>query len=383
MLLLTALPCLAASDDDSATPETKSHPRVVRVNCTQGARLAHALKKRGEELIILFSGVCHEELAIRRDRVTLEGRGANPAIEGTLLIEGASEVVLRNFTVRKSPDCGVCIYRGAAATLENMVIEDTARVGVEIVAADADLRDLLTQRTGGDGIIMQGARINFFGNITCTDNDVNGIAAFQGVTILSRGATVRAERNMVGMAYQLASAVTFLQGKLIANDNTLAGIVVAAEGTVGHAFMDIEIRNNGVYGLWVDELASFQAFAGFDSINLFAENGKAAIFVANGSLVRLGVGTEVVNNLGVGIQVDDGRVVIEKSTISGNLNGDVTLSFGSRATFGPGNLIATPIQCDDTVLVRGDLTCGAPLAQPSEASAQANAELRALLARIR
>ena len=66
----------------------------------------------------------------------------------------------------------------------------------------------------------------------------------------------------------------------------------------------------------------------------------------------------VQSNGGIGVNVEDGSLSFgsDNITIAGNDDGDLNLTFGAHASVWGVPDIGS-ISCDDTVLIRGDLTC--------------------------
>ena len=80
------------------------------------------------------------------------------------------------------------------------------------------------------------------------------------------------------------------------------------------------------------------------------------VVIRDSSIIAIDNNLTVTNNGDVGVSVDDSRVRISNSTITGNLGpADLSASFGSRLILN-GNTINT-IACDATVLSSGDTVC--------------------------
>ncbi len=67
-------------------------PAIVKVDCTKNKSINEALKQNlnAQSLIIEIEGMCHENVIVTRDRVTL--RGINPAVDGIQAESNATEI---------------------------------------------------------------------------------------------------------------------------------------------------------------------------------------------------------------------------------------------------------------------------------------------------
>ncbi|HEX6183772.1 MAG TPA: hypothetical protein VFZ44_07670 [Pyrinomonadaceae bacterium] len=145
-LLLFALLLLQSAP---ATPAAAQAPAAVeKVNCHKGESVNKALSKQPDAtaLVIEISGVCHENVVVTRDRVTL--RGADPDDDGiqavanveqhdtALWVRGAQFVTVENLKLSGG-------FAGLTATdtnlpflrLLNCRVEDNLQFGIQLEVA--------------------------------------------------------------------------------------------------------------------------------------------------------------------------------------------------------------------------------------------------------
>jgi len=138
----------ASADAPSARRAEPAKSGAVRVDCDRGKKIAEALEKPADELVIEITGTCREDLVIRRDRVSLVGAGADPALVGSLFLDGASGILLEGFTIRDSETSGVHAH-GAHFVARNVVAEDNARAGFNVLnGSTAILEEVTSVRNG-------------------------------------------------------------------------------------------------------------------------------------------------------------------------------------------------------------------------------------------
>ncbi len=371
-----------------ATPATLSEDgdtdhvsiRRLRVNCDKGHSLQRALDRRAERLVVEFKGTCSEEVIIDRDHTTL--RGANPSalIVGSVTITGASNVVLENFSVRDAPNAGVFVLLNSGAKLDGLTIENSAIRGILLEGSAALIGNTTVVGGSSVGILIRTSRVEFFGSVHVSECGVAGISSTDGSVVLANPADLTVDNNFLGYVTQLSSETTIANGSLIANNNNLAGILIASHGMFVHGTAVIEANDNQVFGIWVDELSAWSPFVGFGAQVSANNNGADGVKVERTATMQFTNATTVENNAGKGITVDNATLVLGGTTVSGNGGGDIELTYGSHADFN-GNTLATPLICDGTVMVRGDESCPAPRPATKERSSQLEKDGRLALAR--
>lgn len=378
-LLLAAVPALA--DPPVRTRE---------VDCGAGSRLGDALSTRGESLTVRFRGTCTERITISRDDVTLEGADTSATIVGQVLVDGASRVVLANFTVRDTPGTdpfeslgdGVIVRASHKVTLRGITTRNNGRRGISIEEASADIVDSKCEGAGGTGIQALGSFINFFGTTSVTGAVGPGILIGSSThAFLKRHARLSATGNAVGFVVQGNGTVTVAnESFLIVDDNLFLGILVTSQGDILHGTADIQVNGNGGYGVLVSEFANWTPFAGFPATVRISGNA-AGMRLERGGFAELTPGTFITGNPGPGLEVDDSRLVIGETVVRDNAGGDLFFAARASVISNGGNDLGSPPVCDDTVLLRGDLTC-APVA-PAAASKALPATPPARLEEIR
>lgn len=359
----------------------------VRVNCNHGGTIAGVLANHNApNLEIVVTGLCKEKLVrIGRDAVTIRGAiGGGAVLEGTFVVDGASNVTIKDLSVRKGEDSCIIIRHNAGAVVRNTTLEDCGNRGILLEGSAATIVDTTIRRVGTVGILNRNSRVELDRNIHVSEAGVACISATDGAVIYlnpdNHPATVLLERSLLGLVSQLSSEITLAEGTVIARNNQLAGILAASQGVVVHGTAVIESKDNDTYGLYLDELSSWSPFVGFGATVTITGNGSHGIFVERGSALELTNATVIANNGGKGIKVDNGILRINGTTVNeGNATGDVALTFGTRAELGTGNAMGS-LTCDDTVMLRGGGAC-APLAP--EAAQRSTDEIRALIAKAR
>ena len=333
--------------------------RLVRINCDRGQTLTRGLQHVAKELLIQFRGTCEEDVLIERDDVTLRGVGEAPTIVGTLTARQAIRITLDGFTVRDSPGSGIEIFEGAAANLSNLRVERTGNRGINIRNSVADLRDIEVDRAGNVALVIRASKTILTGRIVTT-NSLFGVSVTEGSSAFLRGGSIEANFNDIGLTVQIASEMAVIQGSTIqANENLNTGIFIAASANISFEESSVESMDNGFLGLWVNTHGAFSGFSGTSSPIHFRGNGLAGALIEILSAAEFGPDTVISDNLFGGILASDSAVVLTDATVRDNAAVDISLRFGAKMTFEGESLdIGLPIDCDDTVLVRGSLGCG-------------------------
>lgn len=208
----------ADSDSDSDSDSGAGAPpvRVVRVDCDRGDSIVRALRAKADELVIEISGVCTEDVEIRRDRVTL--RGSDPAVDG-----------IRAATAGEILGGAVFVREGRKIRLERLSLFGGDGSGLRVenarreVAAD-DCR-LVDGRFGvtaiGSTVTLSGAEIR--------GNSAGGLAVSSTGQISCAGCTI-VDNPDASAGIALFAA---LGSVLIVTDSTVAGSALAITGSDG------------------------------------------------------------------------------------------------------------------------------------------------------
>lgn len=333
--------------------------RTVQVDCAAGGTLAKALALPAHRLVIEISGACFGDVVIDRDRVTLQGVGADAALVGDpaapgpgLLVSGASEVNVTTLTIRGGDVFGIAVRRNGEVRLDRVRVVDTPLIGL-----------LVDQ--GSSAVMIDSALL---------DLPLFGAAVFGASGLTVQGTNEFSGNGEVGLLLSDGGNVhTQGVGLVIANDNGIAGIALQA-GATG-LFASVQARRNGFAGVQ----AAFAANCSSIGTNDFSENGAFGAFVTDGS--HLQASGDYRDNGTAGIFATEGAVVNIATDIPSRIDGSpvdvilegaigsfitadidaIDLSFGARAVFGPDVTVDT-LTCDGTVLTQGAISCPAPVA---------------------
>ncbi len=341
----------------------------VSVDCARGERLGPALERRGvQPLKVSFRGTCTERVVIDRDDVVLRGADATATLVGSVRVDGASRVRLESFLVRDTPGPdpfssegdGVQVLASQKVTIDGVRTQNTGRRGVSIEDSSADLVDVSILGAGGAGFQGQGSSVNLFGTIEIAGSVGPGLfVASMAHVFLRRHASLVATGNAIGVAVQGNGTLTFSnETQVAANENLALGILVTSQGDLLYGSTAIEMERNGGPGLVVSEHGNWTPFQGFPASIRVADNAGPGIVLERGGFLELADGaTEVTGNSGLGISVDDSRAVLANVLASGNGAGDVSLAARASVICQAGVNLATPPTCDDSVQLRGSVSC--------------------------
>lgn len=365
---LTVL-CLACTLSPSAQAK-----RLI--DCSRGASLANALAHADDDKTIVFTGTCTGPITVNDDGITLQGQGA-AIIDGqqqnAVTIRGVQNVKLIGLEVRNGL-MGILLDAQAHATLDNVATRDNAVSGLDVESAS--------------GVTLRGQFIS-------EDNRVFGINVNAGSSLTLSRVQVVVQRNVLGLQLgtgasaflndafsSITAANNFSTGLTVVSGSQLVsfGGVIKAHGNGRNgvsvnskAGLDLDAASllesfdNGGHGVQLAESSVMTLFntTGFSGVpgNTTLKthgnggNGVAVLLGSNLTLVNQVV-LESQNNGNAGIQADNGSAVtLLNANVTGN-NVDVALGFGARADIRR-STIGT-INCDSSVLSRGDVICPAP-----------------------
>lgn len=398
LLALTAASGRLAAAGPGDSEQSQSDPygwlhapwaiRTFNVRCDLGQSLRYVLILRarpGDRVRI--HGTCNERIVITQDRLTLEGvedgaiDGAGlepgaPEFNPLVTIDGAQGVVLENLAIRNSTAEGLIARNNASLTLREVTATANAGLGMLFDSARATIEDSTVSGNGSGLDSVNNSTLLFAGEIDLTQNGALGLGASNGTAVELRGAQVDVSNNAgVGAVIEGAKFGIFNFGisqgsSLTANDNGLFGIVVTAGATVdiiapppfyNSGINVISASGNGVTGMYVTGQSIVES--PFGAATFTIENNPIGLQVdTNASMLVVG-GMQISGNANTGLMADGAGVLtivspeadpsLNPSSILGN-GTDVSLSFGTRATFGAA---VGSIVCDPTALARGSATC--------------------------
>lgn len=362
--------------------------RTFNVRCDLGQSLRYVLILRaraGDRVRV--HGSCNERIAITQDRLTLEGVDGG-AIDGTGLddgppefnplvaIDGAQGVVLQNLTIRNSAAEGLIARNNASITLRNVTATANAGLGMLVDSARANIDNSTVSGNGSGLDSVNNSTLLFTGAIDLSQNGALGLGASNGTAVELRGAQVDASGNggfgavIEGAKFGIFNFGISQGSSLTADDNGLFGIVVTAGAAIdiiapppfyNSGVNVVSASGNGVTGMFVTGQSIIESPFGAATFRI--ENNPIGLQIDSNSSALIVGGMQISGNADTGLLADGAGVVtivspeadpsLNPSAITGN-GTDVSLSFGSRATFGAA---VGSIVCDPTSLARGSATC--------------------------
>ncbi|MFN7964004.1 MAG: hypothetical protein U0002_22265 [Thermoanaerobaculia bacterium] len=353
--------------------------RLVRLNCDRGDSITRALARTRDipEVEIQFRGTCRERVVITRDSLTLRGQNESAVLVGLIDVIRSSRVTLSGFIIRHGDGSprdagqgGVAATDGTDITLDNLRLEgiNNAR-GILLASSTAKINNVTTINVAGGGFVFRGSSVFMSGEIRASGSPF-GMSLVNSQGFIKKG-TLDFHDNLYGLIVQIGSGLEHVEGGLTVNNNAI-GLLVAGKAVLAHG-CPIHAEGNSSIGIWVNELSDLTHLirdpplpVSITSIN----NAGTGFLVEDGSIVDLVNPTTITGN-DLGLVADNAQLIVTGCTAEGNETADMQLMFDSKATFlGELTSIATPIQCDNTVLTRGAHSCGVALA-PEAANALA------------
>ena len=350
---------------------------VHRVHCdVPGQTITKALKTAQPGDTIRVRGTCEETVTITTDRVTLDGGGRavlqgpgggqpGDVAHGLLNIVGVQGVEIRGFTVQNSAADSINGRQGAAFTVRDVRVLQSADDGIEATETST-VRFLGTcevRGSGEDGIaITRGSSALFIAErVTTAENASRGIFVIGTSTAAFDTGTVHTTQNTMGILTLGHSSLTLgrTMPTILAEHNTLDGILVADTSDLRLDGGTITAARNGRTGLRFGGTGGLGNIAG---TILSKHNTEGARAEDSSRIAQLIAGRMTIRNNMTGIIAANGsdiRITTE-ATFTDN-DTDIVLIFGSRGVF-TGITLDTTI-CDKTSLLRidnEDVTCPIP-----------------------
>ena len=304
--------------------------RTVVVDCTEGRTIAHALERGDEDkpLVVIVRGMCHENVVIDRDDVTLQGDTSGGGVTGldptkdTILIEGARRVGIENLTVSGGGN-GIAFIQGSSGTVDNCIVQNTGGHGVRIEGASATVINSTISFNHVAGIMLQDGGN---GRIGITNSN-----QYAGNTINSNGGT--------GIHLQYG-ATAAIGGNTITGNGTDPNTVIDRSGIALYTATGVVVGNNSITG---NQGAGIIARSsglriGDPSFNLSQVNtisGNGIATSEGGVFALVGTGLDIRHatisgNTGTGVTGQQGSSVrIRDSTINDNAGGGVVAFVGT------------------------------------------------------
>lgn len=370
------------------------------VDCSRGASLAQAVARAKAGDAVLFTGSCAGPVEIIQDNLSLTGQGT-ATIDGknqhtALLIRSAQNVKLAGFDVAHGIN-GIQIASQAQASLSRVNAHDNALFGIAVLDhAGAALDTVTAYDNGVSGLDVENtSAVAINGSFTTEDNRVFGINVNNGSSLSLNRAAVISQRNLLGVQIGTGASVFLADpaASITVPDNTSTGLTVVSGSHLVSFGGRIEARGNGRNGVSVNSKAGLDLdaasvleshhnlgngvqLAETSVMTLFNTTGFSGVpgdttlkshdNVGNGIVVLSGSNMTLVNqvqlesrnNGGAGVLADSGSAVTLLNASVQSNDPDVMLSFGTRSDIRASSV--GNVQCDPTVISRGDVTCPAP-----------------------
>jgi hypothetical protein len=323
-------------------------------------------------------GTCNERVTIKKDGIKLDGNGlavldgaglppTTGEFNGVMTIDGARRVVIQGFTIQNGSGEGVLARRGAAFTLRDSIVHQNGFTGVAVSDhSDAHLENLtITQNLFGLDVFNTSNAV-LRGNIDVTDNFVHGITASTSSVDL-RHAQLNISNNggfgaVLNGATMAISGFDTAQGSSITANNNQCGLVAGGGGRfniIGTPSTPpganvITVKNNADCGIWLPGSGSLESPSGAGKF--IVEGNSVGIRLGDNSTALIIGGARVQSNTSEGLLADGAGALTfvsvppNPSVILGN-GTDVSLHFGTRATFG--DVTIGMIFTDGTAVCRG------------------------------
>lgn len=289
------------------------------VDCNvPGQSLSQALEMANPGDTIQISGTCQETVTITTNDLTLDGQGSaiidgggvnQPGvfIEGTITINGAQRVTIRGLTVQNGSD-GILAIRGAAVTLADLVVQNNADDGIQIMLnSTADVSGTVTSMGNADDgiLVIDSSSLHITDStLTSRENGDDGLSVFSSSALRITNSTVQLEQNGTmdagGDGLTMSSTSTGNTSSLgtvqiVANQNANRGLVVSSASTFSYAGPAVTtLNNNGRDGLGVFNLSRYILPAGAE---LRLENNmRFGVIATNVAIIFCNADSTVVLN---------------------------------------------------------------------------------------
>lgn len=230
-----AAPALRAGGPSHLGPGTKT----VDVDCAAGDSIAAALTRKADELIINISGLCVEDVTVRRDRVTF--RGTNPLTDGiqaattddifgaALLIRESRFIRIENLKLTGAPRTGLRIENARRHIyVDNCRLEGNDNFGLVVLGGLVDVTDTVITGNGDAGIAASESGFVLCDNCTVGGNPADdegfGIISSLASSVQLRNSTVTANFALEADA---GAFITVRDSTITANPDPVFGFGLA------------------------------------------------------------------------------------------------------------------------------------------------------------
>lgn len=291
--------------------------KAVAVDCAAGESINAALAKKADELIVEITGLCAEDVQVRRDRVTL--RGSDPLVDGIQAV-GTGDLFGAALLIREA----------RFVTVENLKLTGGVRAGLRVENARRNVfaTNCRFEGNGFWGVVAIGSLVDIDDSVA-TGNGSGGLIASESSFILCDNCTVfdnPAPGEGIGVISSLASSLTFVGGSVAAQ--IAADVEASSFGNFRDTTLIAEDLPSGV---------GFAVFAEDDgNVNVRTSTIDGSLLIEDQAQIFLISSDQVGNPLGnlIGTQA---KIETRGSPTTGdtNLVGLTLLSQWANGVFSP------------------------------------------------
>lgn len=316
---------------------------TVPVDCDAGDTITEALRRSAVELTVEFTGTCVEDVTVLRDRTVVRGVGSS-AIEGSLRVDGATLVVLEDFSVHSGG--GVRITGASSANLARIDSVDSSGLGFRVeLSSNATLTDVTATNNVFAGIgAINNSHVRLLGTVAVSQSSNVGIFAGGSSEIDSRATVQTSDNAYAGIWAQSGASASF--SNVSASNNGVVGVAAVNDGILA-------IRGGTISGSWYGVDLDTGSTAQLD--NLTVDGGGVAV-LGNSSLRATGltVTGSAHPDFGAGVVVQGGHLL----AYGGNIDNGLRLAEGGEGNFGFTPItIVGGISCAPSALAYGGQSC--------------------------
>ena len=290
--------------------------------------------------INIAEGIYEESLTIELDRIGLYGAGSdNTQVVGseevdTIHVLNSDNIVIDALKIVNGLS-GIA-FEGSSGIITDMTVIDCVFNGILVHAgSNFVLKDCFVKDTSGVfgfGLhVSDSSQAFLMGDVSFVSNYMFGIAVYNnGSVLLNPGANVTVSGSTSAGLYTMnCSGIFLFDSSFSAVDNNI-GILLTANSSLVISHGEIILEGNNT-GAQIDQSSTLTV--GLLGKLTVQDNNNAGLLVDGGTISFVGGGNSI---------IDNGQ--------------DFILGFGARATFWGDDEIGS-INCDDTVLIRGNQTC--------------------------
>jgi len=330
---------MARGTSKASPPPTSnaSGPLTLTVDCSKGQTIAHALEQGDarKELVVIVRGTCNENVAINRDKVTLQGdpgTGATvnaPNASANAIAVAGADIGIVGLTVTGGSN-GISAIGVPGFGVQGSIIQNAAQYGIRVTSSHANIAGNTIQYSGNHGVFFSAANGRVQNN-QIRSNAMAGVHLERLSAVAIGGNTITA--NGSNGVELLSRSYSDLMNNTIASNGT--NPAVRRNGVfLNFAYADMggnSITDNPGAGVWADA-------SGLSSQDqTISGNGGFGMMGYLGSTLVLNPGTIVQNNNGDGVQLHTNSIgQITGATIQFNAWGGIRLMLGSKLLiYGP------------------------------------------------